>query len=187
MDIRKERDVAVGVFTDLAHASEAVDELRRHGFADEAIGFIADEPAEAEAPVPPGSQAGKGAAVGATVGGVLGTALGLAASVIVLPLAGPAIVGGLLAGAAAGGASGGVLGALLGLSVPEEEAHRFDREFHSGRSLVTVRAGDRYAEAEAILKRVAERPETHHHRHRPGGSSSGGAGDGAGGVFATPP
>ena len=189
----KDRDTAVGVFTDFTHAEQAIEELRSSGFASDRIGFIADDPAKMEAPpVESGTQAGKGAAVGATVGGVLGAALGLAVAAVVLPVAGPVIVGGLLAGAlggaVTGGASGGILGALIGLNVPEEEARHCEQQFHSGRSLVTVQAGDRYEEAVAILRRVAERPEHHHTRHRTHDlSSDNGPGDGAGSVFVPRP
>ncbi len=167
----KYRDTAVGVFTDFTHAEQAIDELRRCGFASDRIGFLADDPAKMEAPrVEPGTQAGKGAVVGLSVGGVVGAAVGLAVAVVVLPVAGPVIVGGLLAGvlggAVAGGESGGILGALIGLNIPEEEARHCEQQFHSGRSLVTVHAGDRYEEAVAILRRVAERLEHHHIQHR---------------------
>jgi hypothetical protein len=185
----KDRDTAVGVFTDFTHAEEAIEELRSSGFASEQIGFVADDPAKMEAPqVESGTQAGKGAAIGATVG----AALGLAAAAVVLPVAGPVIVGGLLAGAlggaATGVASGGILGALIGLNVPEEEARHCEQQLHSGRSLVTVHAGDRYEEAVAILRRVAERPEHHHPRHQTYDLASDSAsGDGAGSVFVPQP
>ncbi len=166
-----DRDTAVGVFTDFSHAEQAIEELRSSGFASDQIGFIAEDPATKEAPpVESGTEAGKDAAVGATVGGVLGAALGLGVAAVVLPVAGPVIVGGLLAwalgGAVTGGASGGILGALIGLNVPEAEARHCEQQFHSGHSLVTVQAGDRYDEAVAILRRVAEQPEHHHTRHR---------------------
>ncbi len=181
----KDRDTAVGVFTDFTHAEQAIEELRSSGFASDQIGFIADDPEKMEAPpVESSTQAGKGAAVGSTVGGVLGAALGLAVAVVSLPVAGAVIVGGLLAGAITGGASGGILGALIGLNVPEEEARHFEQQFHSGRSLVTVHAGDRYEEAVAILRRVAERPEHHHARPRTHDlSSDSRPDDGAGSVF----
>jgi hypothetical protein len=187
------RNTAVGVFTDFTHAEEAIEELRNSGFASEQIGFVADDPEKVEAPpAEPGTQAGKGAAIGASVGGVLGTALGLAVAAFVLPGAGPVIVGGLLAGAlggaATGVASGGILGALIGLNVPEEEARHCEQQFHSGRSLVTVHAGDRYEEAVAILRRVAERPEHHHTRQRAYDlPSDSGPGDGDGSAFVPRP
>jgi hypothetical protein len=188
-----DRDTAVGVFTDFTHAEEAIEELRSSGFASDQIGFVADDPAKVEAPpAESGTQAGKGAAIGASVGVVLGTGLGLAVAAFVLPGAGPVIVGGLLAGAlggaVTGGASGGILGALIGLNIPEEEARHCEQQLHSGRSVVTVHAGDRYEEAVAILRRVAERPDHHHTRHQTHDLASDSAsGDGAGSVFVPQP
>jgi hypothetical protein len=184
-----DRDTTVGVFTDFTHAEQAIEELRSSGFPSDRIGFIADDPEKMEPPpVQPGTEGGKGAAIGATVGGVLGATLGLAVAAVVLPVAGPVIVGGFLTGAVAGGTSGGILGALIGLNIPEEEARHCEQLFHSGRSLVTVQAGDRYEEAVAILRRVAERPEHHHTRHRTYDlSNESGSGDGAGSVFVPRP
>ena len=189
----KDRNTAVGVFTDFTHAEQAIEELRCAGFASDRIGFIADDPAKVEAPpVEQGTQAEKGAAVGATVGGVLGAAVGLAVAEFVLPVVGPVIVGGLLAwalgGAVTGGASGGIFGALIGLNVPEEEARHCEQQFHSGRSLVTVHAGDRYDEAVAILRRVAEQPD-HHHTRPPTYDLSGESGlaDGDGSAYVPRP
>ena len=187
-----DRDTAVGVFADFTHAEQAIEELRSSGFAPDRIGFIADDPEKMEAPLMDSGRthAGKGAAIGAAVGGALGTALGVVA--VVLPVAGPVIVGGLLVGflggAVTGGASGGIVGALIGLNIPEEEARHCERQFHSGHSLVTVQAGDRYEEAVAILRRVEEQPEHHHIRHRTydlSGNNS--PGDGGGSVFVPRP
>ena len=184
----KDRDTAVGVFRDFTHAEQAIKELRSSGFASDQIGFLADDPEKMEAPPVSGTQAGKGAAVGTTVGGVVGAALGLAVAVVVLPVAGPVIVGGLLAGVFFGGAGGGILGALIGLNIPEDEARHCEQQFHSGRSLVTVQAGDRYEEAVAILRRVAEQPEHHHTQHRTHDlSSDSSPWDGKGSVFVPRP
>lgn len=185
----KDRETAVGVFTDFTHAEWAIEELQSSGFESDRIGFIADDPEKMEVPlVESGTNAGKGAAVGVTLGSVLGAILGLAVAEAVLPVAGPVIVGGLLVaafgGAVAGGASGGIFGSLIGLNVPEHEARYFEQQFHSGRSLVTVVAGDRYAEAVAILHRVAQLPEHHrtgHEMHYLSNDSR--PGDGNGSVF----
>jgi hypothetical protein len=73
------------------------------------------------------------------------------------------LAGGMLAGGVAGAtlglASGGLLGALLGMSVPEEEARVYEQAFHSGQTIVTVNAGERYNEAVGILRRAAGAPE----------------------------
>ncbi len=184
----QDRDTAVGVFTDLAHATKAVDELRAAGFADGQIGLIAADQRPDDVPEVPESEAGKGAAIGSAVGGAMGAALGL----ILIALPGGAVAaGGLMAaalgGAAAGGAGGGLVGALLGLNVPEDEAHHCERQLHSGRCVVAVQAGARHDEAAAILRRVEQFDEHHHPTHRASGLSGGGGGDGGGGVFVTGP
>ena len=53
---------------------------------------------------------------------------------------------------AAGAAAGGLLGALIGLAIPEEDARYYQTEVETGRTLVTVQAGGRYAEAVDILR-----------------------------------
>jgi uncharacterized protein (TIGR02271 family) len=59
----------------------------------------------------------------------------------------------VLASAAGGAAVAGIVGALIGLGIPEEEARYYEGEVKAGRTLVTVKADNRYAEAEAILRR----------------------------------
>src|SRR6266567_7132827 len=100
------------------------------------------------------TEAAPGAAVGAVSGGIIGGVIGAAAALLI-PGIGPAIAGGILVtvlgGAAIGAAAGGIVGALVGMGVPEEEAHYYAGEFHSGRTLVTVRADGRQQEAINIL------------------------------------
>jgi hypothetical protein len=83
--------------------------------------------------------------------------LGIAAGT--LPAIGPVLAGGLLAAVLASAASGvvlgGVVGALVGLGISEEEATFYNNELRLGRTLVTVRAAGREAEARAILDRHA--------------------------------
>lgn len=108
-----------------------------------------------------------GAVAGATLGGLIGAVL----AGIVVPGVGPVIAGGVMAGilggAATGLAGGGLIGALIGLEVPEKAARDYERAFHSGRTLVTVRAGDRYEEAAAILHQAAQASLSKgpHHAH----------------------
>jgi hypothetical protein len=70
---------------------------------------------------------------------------------------GPAIAGGtlgvILSNAAAGAAAGGLVGALAGAGIPEEEAHYYQGEFESGRTIVTVATDGRADEARTILSR----------------------------------
>jgi hypothetical protein len=158
----------VAVFADRSHAEYAVEELCRNGFGSEQIGVVIPDAGPVEAPpLDPGTKAVKGLEVGAAAGIALGGLLGAALCTAILPGVGPVLAAGLLAGvlggAGAGAAGGGILGALIGMNVPEEEARHYEREFHSGRTLVTVRAEGRYDEAAAILRRAQEVPDPEGH------------------------
>ncbi|HBI43973.1 MAG TPA: hypothetical protein DDY78_14145 [Planctomycetales bacterium] len=185
------RNTAVGVFQDLTHAEHAVEELRASGFGADQIGFVVPDAAAEDVeppPADPGTKTGEVAAVGVGVGVALGAILGAVLSNVILPGIGPVVVGGLLAatlgGAAVGAASGGVVGALVGMSVPEEEARHYEREFHSGCTLLTVRADDRYEEAVAVLRRAEQwEPERPTHGSRLSGlAEESGPADGTGSV-----
>src|SRR5438874_1456965 len=151
-----ERSTVVGVFDDRNKAERAMDELHRRGFREDQIGFVMRdaEGARGATGTETGSKAGEGAVggvlAGAGVGGIIA-----AAAALLIPGFGPVIAGGILAtvlgGAAIGAAAGGILGALVSMGVPEEEAHYYEGEFHSGRTLVTVRADGRQQEAINIL------------------------------------
>jgi hypothetical protein len=69
---------------------------------------------------------------------------------------GPAIAGGtlgiILSNAAAGAGVGGLVGVLVGAGIPEDEAHYYQGEFESGRTIVTVQAEGRADDARAILR-----------------------------------
>lgn len=160
-----ERPIVVGVFEDRDQAERAIEELRRAGFSDDEIGFAlrgetspagAGDVTDADAGADAGTRAGEGAVTGMVTGGLIGGLLAAGASLLI-PGIGPIIGGGILAtilgGAAAGAAAGGLLGALTGLGVPEEEARYYESEFQSGRTIVTVKAGERYREAADILNR----------------------------------
>jgi hypothetical protein len=140
------------------HAEIAVKELTQAGFLPDQIGIvIPDAPAGIEAPhLPTGTLAEEGALAGAAGGAVVGAVVGMALTAAILPGVGLALVGGFLMASLAGAAGGSMLGALVGMGVPEEEAHAHAEAFHSGRTLVTVRAGTRYDEAVGILQRAAE-------------------------------
>ena len=74
-----------------------------------------------------------------------------------LPGVGPAIAGGtfmaLLASVGAGAAAGSLVGGVVGHEVSEEDAAFYEGEFQAGNALVAVRAGERYEEACAVLRR----------------------------------
>jgi hypothetical protein len=48
--------------------------------------------------------------------------------------------------------AGGIAGALVGLGVPENEAKYYDEEFRNGRTLLTVKADERYADGRDIAR-----------------------------------
>ena len=189
-----ERTTAVGVFEDRHLAQIAIDELCRKGFTIDQIGFVMHE-GEGRDKIEPlkleqGNKAGEGAAAGAATGGTIGGLVGAALASSIIPGIGPVIAGGILvglaAGAVAGLASGGLFGTLVGLSIPEEEAKGFEKEFHTGRTVLAVHDGDRHAEAAEIIRDVAENPE--HIKLYPGAraariSESHGPGPGSGSVF----
>jgi uncharacterized protein (TIGR02271 family) len=146
----------VGVFNERSQAELAVQELERSGFSPEQVGFTTRGEGAGN-----GSGEGtqhaepKGALGGAVGGTVIGGILGALATGLI-PGVGPIIAGGILAGvlggAAAGAAAGGIGGALMGAGVPEEDARHYESEVKSGRSLVTVKAGDREEDATRILR-----------------------------------
>jgi len=150
----------VGVFYDPKQAQQAVNELRRLGFREDEIGVASregDNIAGAREVSSTDSNAGTGAVAGAATGAGIGALWGLGIVAGVLPAIGPAIAGGTLAAilssAAAGAAAAGLAGALIGLGVPEEEAHYYEEEFKSGRTIVTVKSEARCDEARAVLQR----------------------------------
>lgn len=148
----------VGVFDDRDDAELAAQDLRSRGFTDDQIGYAwRDDAGKTHAE---GNKAGQLAASGAGTGIVLGGLIGAGAALLI-PGIGPVVSGGLLAtalaggatGAVAGGVAGGVAGALVGLGVPEEEAKYYDQQFRDGRTLMTVRADERYTDAGDIVRR----------------------------------
>ena len=148
----------VGVFDDRNDAELAARDLRAKGFTDDQIGYAwRDDEGKTHAE---GNKAGEMAASGAGTGVVLGGIIGAAAAALI-PGIGPVVSGGLLASAIAGGAtgavvggvSGGIAGALVGLGIPEDEAKYYDEQVRDGRTLMTVKADDRYADASDIVRR----------------------------------
>jgi uncharacterized protein (TIGR02271 family) len=152
------RETVVGVFPNRTEAQQAVAELRRAGFRDDQIGVITQKHDESTPTVTTGagSKAAEGAAIGAAAGAGAGAlwALGIAAGIFP-PLG--IVAGGtlmaILASAGAGAAVASVAGALIGLGIPEEEATFYEGEVKSGRTLVTIKAGGRYDDAVAIIRR----------------------------------
>jgi hypothetical protein len=148
----------VGVFDERNDAELAARDLREKGFKDDEIGYAWRD--DAGKTHQEGNKSGEMAASGAGTGVVLGGIIGAGAALLI-PGVGPVVSGGLLAsalagaatGAVAGGVAGGVGGALVGLGIPEDEAKYYDEQFKEGRTLMTVRADDRYNDASDIVRR----------------------------------
>lgn len=177
------RTVAVGVFEDRQHAQQAVMELRRLGFREDQIGVAVREGKTVEgatAVSDKGTNVAASAGIGAATGAGLGALWGLGILAGVLPAIGPAIAGGTLAtilsSAAAGAAAAGLAGALIGLGIPEEEAHYYENEFKSGRTIVTVKADGRYDEALAVLRRFGAYDMSNRHASTTSTTTRAGAG-----------
>lgn len=148
----------VGVFDERSDADLAARDLREKGFKDDDIGYAwRDDEGKTHRE---GNKSGEMAASGAGTGVVLGGLIGAGAALLI-PGIGPVVSGGLLASALAGGATGavtgavagGVSGALVGLGIPKEEAEYYDEQVRNGRTLMTVRADDRYDDASDIVRR----------------------------------
>ena len=156
----------VGLFHERRNAEMAIADLERAGFKDDQIGFASHGDSKMTAgragddavttDTGPGSGALSGAMTGGVIGGVLGALASLAipgvGPVVAAGILGP-ILGGAAAGAGVGAVGGGLVGGLATTGISEDDARYYDEQFRSGRSLVTVRAGDRAAEARAIIQR----------------------------------
>jgi uncharacterized protein (TIGR02271 family) len=146
----------VGVFETPEAARQAVDELVKAGFKKDNIGVVLRD-GKVKQGKATDTKWEEGAITGVATGAGVGAlwALGIAAGA--LPAIGPIIAGGLLASvlasAAGGAAVAGLVGALIGLGIPEEDAAYYEGEFKQGRTLVTVRANGRAAEASAIISK----------------------------------
>jgi hypothetical protein len=155
----QQRSTVVGVFEDRLHANQAITDLHKAGFTEKQIG-VAMRHAEGVADTAStghDTHAGSGALTGALTGLGLGALAGLGVLAGVIPVVGPAIAAGtlgvVLSNAAAGAGIAGLVGALVGAGLPEHEAKFYQDEFEAGRAIVTVDAGTRSDEANAILRR----------------------------------
>lgn len=154
----RDRNMVVGVFDEYAQAKVAVDRLWHAGFAHEEVGIAGPGEPVREAQTAEGKvedTAARGAVTGAIAGGGVGAVAGALATGLI-PGIGPVVAGGLLlgiiTGAAAGAAGGTFLGPFIALGFTEEEARYYEKEFHAGRTIVTVRADARVADAVTILR-----------------------------------
>jgi uncharacterized protein (TIGR02271 family) len=161
-----DRTTVIAVFDDRTQAQRAIGELKRVGFTEKEIGVTTRDSESGDGKLARASDKGdthaaEGAVAGVAAGAGVGALWGLGILAGVLPAIGPAIAGGTLAAilssAAAGAATAGVAGALIGLGIPEEEANYYDQEFRAGRTVVTVQALGRQAEARSILQQAGGR------------------------------
>jgi uncharacterized protein (TIGR02271 family) len=153
------RSTVVGVFHDRDAARDAIEALKDAGFSAQDISILSpDKRATEQIADETGTHAASGAATGAVAGGILGGLGGWLVGIgaLAIPGVGPFIAAGAFAtalgGAAIGAGVGAIAGALVGMGIPEEEAKYYEGEVKSGRTLVTVRAGGRYAEAQQLLR-----------------------------------
>jgi len=153
------RGTVIGAFESTVAAQAAVNELRSMGFTESQIGVASKsgDVTGGHSTTDTEENAGTGAATGAAMGLGAGALWGLGILAGVLPAIGPVIAGGTLAAiaasAATGAAAGGLAGALLGMGVSEDDVKYYDTEFTSGRTIVTVDAGARAADAQRVLAR----------------------------------
>ena len=154
-----ERSTVVGVFRERDEARDAIEALKDNGFDAQDIGILSPDKEETRAVAEEtGAHAGSGAATGAVAGGILGGLGGWLVGIgaLAIPGIGPFIAAGAFAtalgGAAIGAGVGAIAGALAGMGVPDDEAKYYEGEVESGRTLVTVRTSDRYAEAQRLLR-----------------------------------
>jgi uncharacterized protein (TIGR02271 family) len=158
----QERTTAIALFNDRAEAQRAIGQLKDAGFTEKEIGMTTREADDDQtnARAADGhkeTHATEGAVTGLAAGAGVGALWGLGILAGVVPAIGPAIAGGTLAAilssAAAGAAAAGLAGTLIGYGIPEKEAKYYEKEFQSGRTVVTVHSKERAAEAQAILQR----------------------------------
>lgn len=149
------RPYLVGVFDNHFEADAAIRDLLGAGFSAKQIGAMkrGDEGQlqEAEKAEAYGQAAVTRTSTGAVAGAVLGGALGLFSSLLI-PGFGPVLLAGILVMAAGGGLAGGFAGLMSTMELSEEEKRYYHHELEAGRTLVVVKADDRYSEALAILE-----------------------------------
>jgi hypothetical protein len=153
---KKQTAVAV-VFDTPGQAESAIDELHHDGFRLDQIGVLTLN-GQVESPMTPIEKTEEVAAGGAAKGALTGAGLGAAAGALagaLIPGIGPVLAGGIfttiLLGGAAGAAVGSYAGPFIALGFSEDEAQHYANQLKAGRTVVSVRAGDRAAEALSIL------------------------------------
>jgi uncharacterized protein (TIGR02271 family) len=158
MVAQKMSTTVVGVFDDHQAARRTVQALKNEGFTESEIGVAStgDHAQGEDLDSDDEGYSGEGALTGAVAGAGAGALWGLGILAGVLPAIGPAIAGGtlavLLSSAAAGAAAAGLAGALIGMGLSKDEAEYYESEMKAGRTIVTVKAGNRRQEVMALIK-----------------------------------
>lgn len=149
----------VGLFPDLRHAQDAVDDLIANGYPRETISVMANDiegDSSEEIHLHDESAAAAAAGTGAVLGGAAGLFVGLAAMAVpgvgAVVAAGPIVAG--LGGALIGAAAGGLIGALVDLGVPEEHAHYYAEGVRRGGTVVTVQAEESRAQRAVEIMQI---------------------------------
>jgi uncharacterized membrane protein len=149
----------VGVYDTENEAMQAVENLKRQGYAAEDISVIGkNEDGVKKINDTTGTKTGEGLAAGAATGGALGGFVGLLTGVgaLAIPGIGPLIAAGPIAatltGVAVGAGAGGLAGALIGMGIPEEEADRYEGYVKEGKIIVVVeRHENRVGEGDVLF------------------------------------
>lgn len=161
--MENKKTAVFGIYTILAAADTATDELVKSGFSPSAVSaLLPDNLGNHPIATEKSTKAPEGAAAGAGSGAVLGGALGLLVGMgtLAIPGVGPLIAAGPimagLAGLGVGGAVGGFAGALIGLGIPEYEAKRYEGRLQKGGILLSVHCdtSEEIKRAKEIMKRT---------------------------------
>jgi hypothetical protein len=140
------KNIAVfGLYSSVAQAERAVDELIKARFANDDVSVLmADSQGSRDFAHEKQTKAPEGTTTGVAAGGTIGGTLGLLAGIgaLAIPGVGPFIAAGpimgALAGLGVGGAVGGLVGALVGMGIPEYEAKRYEGRVKEGGVLLSV-------------------------------------------------
>jgi uncharacterized membrane protein len=154
------KTAVVGLFPDLRHAQDAVNDLVAEGFTRDTISLMANDVegdiAEEVRIHEEGSAAAAGAGSGAVLGGATGLFLGLVS--LAVPGVGAVVAAGpilaALSGALVGAAAGGLIGALVDLGVPEEHAHYYAEGVRRGGTVVTVQTDESRAQRAVEIMQI---------------------------------
>jgi hypothetical protein len=156
--MENKKKAVFGIYTTVAAADSATDQLVRSGFpAADVSALLPENLGSKPVGTEKATKAPEGAAAGAGSGAVLGGTLGLLAGIGALAISGvgPLIAAGpivaALAGMGVGGAVGGFTGALIGLGIPEYEAKRYEGRLKKGGILLSV-----HCDTSGEIKRAKE-------------------------------